>query len=117
MCVHATKHASLWADLCNEPGYFGTLKPLTCKSDMLWCTYAVVCVTVVQTQASNEAAKAKDAFYQKALQDLTLFKSKTNAALLQVCNRRCLLYLVFLFVFFSPQLASTLGMSYGRQLL
>lgn len=41
-------------------------------------------MAVLQTQASNEAAKAKEAFYQKALQDLTLFKSKTNAALLQV---------------------------------
>lgn len=46
----------------------------------------------MQTQASNEAAKAKEAFYQKALQDLTLFKSKTNAALLQVCNKQSLLY-------------------------
>lgn len=44
-------------------------------------------VHVVQTQAGNEAAKAKEAFYQKALQDLTLFKSKTNAALLQVLNK------------------------------
>ncbi|KAL3162274.1 hypothetical protein ABBQ32_009966 [Trebouxia sp. C0010 RCD-2024] len=42
---------------------------------------------VQQTQASNEAAKAKEAFYQKALQDLTLFKSKTNAALLQASER------------------------------
>ena len=47
-------------------------------------------VHVVQTQAGNEAAKAKEAFYHKALQDLTLFKSKTNAALLQVYNKHCL---------------------------
>ena len=38
-----------------------------------------------QTQVNNEASRAKEAFYNKALQDLTLFKSKTNAALLQVC--------------------------------
>ena len=39
----------------------------------------------LQTQVNNEASRAKEAFYNKALQDLTLFKSKTNAALLQVC--------------------------------
>ena len=39
----------------------------------------------MQSTADNEANRAKEAFYQKALQDLILFKSKTNAALLQVC--------------------------------
>ena len=43
-------------------------------------------IVVLQTQVDNEASRAKEAFYQKALQDLTLFKSKTNAALLQVCS-------------------------------
>jgi len=43
-------------------------------------------VVMLQTQVDNEASRAKEAFYQKALQDLTLFKSKTNAALLQVCG-------------------------------
>ena len=41
---------------------------------------------MLQTQVDNEASRAKEAFYQQALQDLTLFKSKTNAALLQVCS-------------------------------
>lgn len=41
---------------------------------------------LLQTQVNNEASRAKEAFYNKALQDLTLFKSKTNAALLQVCT-------------------------------
>ena len=56
-----------------------------------WQALARIVSGVVQTKATNEAAKAKDAFYQKALQDLTLFKSKTNAALLQVCSTQCLL--------------------------
>lgn len=38
----------------------------------------------LQSTADNEANRVKEAFYQKALQDLTLFKSRTNAALLQV---------------------------------
>eukprot|EP00891_Asterochloris_glomerata_P006112 jgi/Astpho2/6112/Aster-04057 len=36
-----------------------------------------------QTTAQTQAAKRKEAFYQQALQDLTLFKSKTTAAVLQ----------------------------------
>ncbi|DBB00571.1 TPA: hypothetical protein ACH3X3_002269 [Trebouxia sp. C0006] len=42
---------------------------------------------VYKTQVDNEASRAKEAFYQQALQDLTLFKSKTNAALLQAAER------------------------------
>ena len=49
-----------------------------------------VCCLMLQTQADNQASKAKEAFYQKALQDLTLFKSKTNTALLQVLHQHTL---------------------------
>lgn len=45
---------------------------------------AIVWFGDVQNTADNEANRVKEAFYQKALQDLVLFKSKTNAALLQV---------------------------------
>lgn len=38
----------------------------------------------MQAQRQVEATKAAQAYYQKALQELTLFKSKTSAALLQV---------------------------------
>jgi len=37
-----------------------------------------------QAQNQLEAAKAAQAYFQRALQELTLFKSKTSAALLQV---------------------------------
>lgn len=40
-----------------------------------------------KNQTSNEANQAKEVFFQKALQDLILFKSKTNAALLQAAER------------------------------
>ena len=49
------------------------------------CTSDITCLCgVSQSQVDNEANQAKEAFYNKALQDLVLFKSKTNAALLQV---------------------------------
>ena len=38
----------------------------------------------MQAQQQLEASRAAQAYYQKALQELTLFKSKTSAALLQV---------------------------------
>ena len=46
----------------------------------------------MQAQTQLEAAKAAQAYFQKALQELTLFKSKTSAALLQVrmCDAHCL---------------------------
>ncbi len=37
----------------------------------------------VQAQVEGQAAKQKEALYRAALQDLTLFKSRTSAALLQ----------------------------------
>jgi len=37
-----------------------------------------------QAQADVEAAKKQQAFFQQHLQELTLFKAKTSAALLQV---------------------------------
>ena len=37
-----------------------------------------------QAQAEGQAAKAREAQFQSALQELTLFKSRTSAALLQV---------------------------------
>ena len=40
----------------------------------------------LQTTAQTQAAKRKEAFYQQALQDLTLFKSKTTAAVLQASH-------------------------------
>ena len=49
------------------------------------CTSDITCLCgVSQSQVDNEANQAKEAFFNKALQDLVLFKSKTNAALLQV---------------------------------
>ena len=75
-----------------EPNHNPSLvdwSPVTLKRPM--GQYAILWLALLQTQASNEAAKAKEAFYQKALQDLTLFKSKTNAALLQVHCKHCLL--------------------------
>ena len=44
----------------------------------------MVCALPLQAQADGQAAKAKEAAYQSALQELTLFKSRTSAALLQV---------------------------------
>lgn len=41
-----------------------------------------------QAQADMEAAKRQQAFFQQHLQELTLFKAKTSAALLQV-HREC----------------------------
>ena len=38
----------------------------------------------VQVQQQVETSRAAAAYYQRALQELTLFKSKTSAALLQV---------------------------------
>lgn len=37
----------------------------------------------------GQAGKQKEALYKAALQDLTLFKSRTSAALLQACAPRC----------------------------
>ena len=74
MCRDSTVHVvqcEIWCQLCVAR---------RCQHACLMCS-----MLVLQTQASNKAAQAKEAFYQKALQDLTLFKSKTNAALLQVC--------------------------------
>ncbi len=39
---------------------------------------------VIQAQVEGQTAKQKEALYKAALQDLTLFKSRTSAALLQV---------------------------------
>jgi hypothetical protein len=39
---------------------------------------------VAQAQADVESAKRQQAFFQQHLQELTLFKAKTSAALLQV---------------------------------
>jgi hypothetical protein len=39
---------------------------------------------LAQAQAEGQAAKAREAAFQLALQELTLFKSRTSAALLQV---------------------------------
>jgi hypothetical protein len=44
----------------------------------LWGCFAV------QAQMDGQAAKQKEALYKAALQELTLFKSRTSAALLQV---------------------------------
>lgn len=38
-----------------------------------------------QAQGDVESAKRQQAFFQQHLQELTLFKAKTSAALLQVC--------------------------------
>lgn len=38
---------------------------------------------VIQAQVEGQTAKQKEALYKAALQDLTLFKSRTSAALLQ----------------------------------
>lgn len=38
----------------------------------------------VQAQSDVEAAKRQQAFFQQHLQELTIFKAKTSAALLQV---------------------------------
>lgn len=37
----------------------------------------------MQTQAASAAAAAKESFFREALQELTLFRSRTSAALLQ----------------------------------
>ncbi len=37
----------------------------------------------IQAQVEGQTAKQKEALYKAALQDLTLFKSRTSAALLQ----------------------------------
>ena len=42
-----------------------------------------------QAQSEGALAKQREAFYQSALQELTLFKSRTSAALLQVGHRLC----------------------------
>lgn len=41
----------------------------------------------MQRQAADESATAKAAFYQRSLQEVTLFKSRMNAALIQIEER------------------------------
>jgi hypothetical protein len=41
---------------------------------------------VAQAQGDVESAKRQQAFFQQHLQELTLFKAKTSAALLQACD-------------------------------
>lgn len=42
-----------------------------------------------QAQVEGQTAKQKEALYRAALQDLTLFKSRTSAALLQASTQSC----------------------------
>ena len=43
----------------------------------------------MQAQMSGQAAKERAEAYRTALQELTLFRSRTSAALLQVSNACC----------------------------
>lgn len=65
---------------------------------MCSCSHLVICALemklgfnipwvmnfALQAQADRYTAQQKEEFYKTALQELTLFKSRTNAALLQV---------------------------------
>ena len=44
------------------------------------------CILALQTRAAAAAARAKEEHYRSALQALTLFKSRTQAALLQALS-------------------------------
>ena len=84
---HAVEQTACWLfypcrlQRCMGPQWHLS-RVLTARVRTLTCSIHVSLRQQAQTQL--EAARAAQAYFQRALQELTLFKSKTSAALLQV---------------------------------